>query len=312
MNRLLRPFARSMTRTAAALAAVVSLPGCAAQPSPQVATAAEAQAPAEPRPALWKVADADTTIYLFGTIHALPAGLTWFDGRVADAFARSQELVTEIAGGQDEDLQAIVLDKAMLPAGKSLRSLLTAEDGRDYEAALQTQGLPAQAFDPFEPWYAAVGLSTLPMLKSGYDRNNGVEARLEAEAKARALPHTGLETAAYQLGLFDALPLDVQTRYLNEVVDNLPTLQADLGKMIVAWKTGDAEELARLMNAAEDDPALVDALLTNRNRAWAGWIDHRLTQPGTVFVAVGAGHLAGKGSVQEFLASQGHPVTRVQ
>ena len=49
-----------------------------------------------PGPALWKVADADTTIYLFGTVHALPQGKEWFDGRIERAFDASDEMVTEV------------------------------------------------------------------------------------------------------------------------------------------------------------------------------------------------------------------------
>ena len=54
-------------------------------------------------PALWMVKDADTTIYLFGTIHALRPGMPWFGGQVAQAFAESATLVTEISdvGGMD-------------------------------------------------------------------------------------------------------------------------------------------------------------------------------------------------------------------
>jgi uncharacterized protein YbaP (TraB family) len=39
---------------------------------------------------------ADTTIYLFGTVHALPEGKTWFDTRIARAFDASDEMVTEV------------------------------------------------------------------------------------------------------------------------------------------------------------------------------------------------------------------------
>ena len=65
----------------------------------QTASPATAEAPAGPaagpaRPALWKVSDADTTIYLFGTIHLLPNGIEWYNGAVATAFEAADELVT--------------------------------------------------------------------------------------------------------------------------------------------------------------------------------------------------------------------------
>jgi uncharacterized protein YbaP (TraB family) len=263
-------------------------------------------------PALWKVTDRDTTIYLFGTIHALPAGIEWFGGPVQEAFDRSQELVTEITETDPAQMQRLVVAHAMLPQGQSLRGMLTPELKTSFEQELGTLGLPAQAFDGYEPWYAAIALSTLPLLQSGYDSKNGVEQALDSRARALGHPHSALETAEYQIGLFDSLPLDAQKRYFAEVVDKLPTVTDDLAKIVVAWRHGDAETLARLMNADEDDPALIEMLLTNRNKNWAGWIKQRLARPGTVFIAVGAGHLAGPGSVQEQLAAQGITTQRVQ
>jgi uncharacterized protein YbaP (TraB family) len=83
--------------------------------------------------------------------------------------------------------------------------------------------------------------------------------------------------------------------------------------MVKAWSEGDADRLAALMNESmKDDPALAERLLYARNRNWAQWIDDRLDQPGTVFMAVGAGHLAGKESVQDALATRGIQSVRVQ
>ena len=59
-------------------------------------------------------------------------------------------------------------------------------------------------------------------------------------------------------------------------------------------------------------PELRKALFTDRNARWAEWIDVRLDKPGTVFTAVGAGHLGGKDSVQDFLAKKGIKAERVK
>jgi uncharacterized protein YbaP (TraB family) len=114
------------------------------------------------------------------------------------------------------------------------------------------------------------------------------------------------------LGLFNTLPIDLQKSYLKEVATGAPHIAADLGAMIAAWKAGNAHRLAKLMNADEKDARLAETLLIGRNRNWAGWIKDRLGKPGTVFVAVGAGHLAGKGSVQDQLKGLGITAIRVQ
>src|SRR3954462_10105425 len=52
-------------------------------------------AAAKAGPALWSVADADTTIYLFGTIHLLPENYQWRTARFDQAVDNSQQLVVE-------------------------------------------------------------------------------------------------------------------------------------------------------------------------------------------------------------------------
>lgn len=307
---------KNLLRRIALATAILSVSLSAAPPKKRaVRQPAQAAAPAPAqtaRPALWRVADEDTTIYLFGTVHALPKGVVWFNGEVARAFERSHELVTEIVETDGAQMQAAFMAKAMMPEGQTLRGLMTPEKRTAYEAALKAQGLPEGAFDRLKPWYAAVLLSAMPMMKEGFDPNHGVEKTLDTKAKALRRPHSALETAEYQLGLFDALPQAMQLRFLDEVIRTMPEAKNEIAGMIRAWQTGDAETLARIMNDDEDEPELMEALLFRRNKAWADWIRTRLDRPGTVFMAVGAGHLAGDGSVQKELAARGIGSTRLQ
>jgi uncharacterized protein YbaP (TraB family) len=112
MFKLLRPFA--------ALAAL-----CTALLTTQ---ANAQQAEQTVRPALWKVADEDTTIYLFGTVHALPPGVPWYRDKVAVAFEESKELITEIVDEDQAAVQKAVMATAVLPAGKTLRGMMTPEE----------------------------------------------------------------------------------------------------------------------------------------------------------------------------------------
>ena len=292
-----------LKRFLAATAAALSLGAgaCASVDTPP--------AGAVPGPALWQVADEDTTIYLFGTVHALPQATTWFDGRIERAFNSADELVTEIdvsnAAASAQALQAA----SQLPKGQSLRALMSEDDRQEYEAALVSLGLPVEALDRYEPWFAAMNLSLLPLLRAGYDPQSGVEESLGGRlgAKKRA----ALETVEEQVALFDTLPQDAQLEFLDETVEKIPEATTTLDAMVAEWLEGDAVELANMLNAELADPVLYDRLLTARNANWAGWIENRLEQPGTVFIAVGAGHLAGKGSVQDQLKQRGLRVKRI-
>ena len=293
---------RRLLSSASAL--LLGLSGCT--PGPLVETP---PAGAVPGPALWEVADEDTTIYLFGTVHALPKDTHWFDGRVERAFTAADELVTEIdltdAASSGQSLAAA----GMLSDGRNLRELMSAEDRMQYEEALVTLGLPVEGLDQMEPWLAAMTLSLLPLLRAGYQSESGVEMALgtRAEGKKRG----GLESIEDQVALFDALPMEAQLAFLDQTVEQVPRASTSLDAMVAEWLEGDAGQLATLLNAELTDPALYDRLLTQRNANWAEWIQQRLGAPGTVFVAVGAGHLAGGGSVQEQLRERGLKVRRI-
>lgn len=292
----------------------LALQGCAALPEADVATApATAEAPVAAGPGLWQVADADTTIYLFGTVHALPESVEWYKGPIETALAVSQELVTEIPSNaaQDPAAQQMVMTSALLPADESLRDMLSEPDRTSYELALTKLAMPPAAFDRFEPWFAGMTLAVVPLLQAGYTAESGVEAKLEELAPAD-VARGALETLEWQIELFDTLPVESQIAFLMVSADNIDQVVPMMDDMVAEWLEGDADGLAALMNDGLSDPVLAHALLYDRNERWAEWIDGRLAEPGTVFVAVGAGHLAGRGSVQDYLAGRGLSVTRIQ
>lgn len=263
-------------------------------------------------PALWKVADADTTIYLFGTVHVLPQGLEWYDTTIASALEGSDMIVTEIKmdTASEAQLQQLSMSMGVLPKGTTLRSLLTPEQAAAYEAGLAKLGVPAQAFDPLKPWLAGLTLSLLPLMQQGYSPDTGVEKVLLAKAGDK--PQGALETAEFQLGIFNSMPTEAQVTFLMESVEGMDEVKPTLDKMVAEWAKGDADQLAVIMNEGMSDPAVAEALLYSRNANWAEWIDTRLDEPGTVFIAVGAGHLAGAKSVQDYLAQKGIVVDRVK
>ncbi|MCJ2177447.1 TraB/GumN family protein [Novosphingobium album (ex Hu et al. 2023)] len=299
----------ALRNAACALALFSTLPAAAEDTVP-AAPAAETLAPATP--ALWKVADEDTTIWLFGTIHILPENVAWYAGPVAKAFDSSSQLVTEIPIDKAEGSQSVIMQKSLREDGKTLPDTLDDKERAAYDAGMTSIGLPPQAFDKNDAWFAALMLTLIPLKVSGYNLESGVDTQIGAMAKARQMENTALETPEYQISLFDDLPQATQRRYLDEVLKALPTVKTDIDSMVAAWKAGKADDLARLLNEQEDDPQLRKVLLTDRNAHWSKWIEERLKQPGTVFIAVGAGHLAGQGSVQDQLAQDGVSSERVQ
>lgn len=276
-------------------------------------TASSTAAAAPAKPALWKVSDEDTTIYLFGTVHILPKGIDWAGPAITGALIESDQLITEIPSGPEADalMQQMVLTRGMLPQGSNLRALLSEDQKAAYEQALGTINVPESAFDAFKPWMAGLTLTVLPLIQQGYSLDSGVEEEL-GKLAGPDKPRGALETIEYQLGLFDGMEQDAQIEFMLAAADTIDKIKPMLDSMIAEWAEGDADGLAAIMNAELGDPAVAEALLYTRNGNWAEWIEDRLDTPGTVFVAVGAGHLAGERSVQDLLAQRGIATARVQ
>jgi uncharacterized protein YbaP (TraB family) len=302
-----------LTTGVAGLALLATTPAFADDHA-EAALDAEMALPSGPEgPAMWKVSDEDTTIYLFGTVHVLPKELEWYDAEIDAALSSSDTVVTEIKmdAASEAGMQQLAQQRGVFTDGTTLRSLLDEDQTATYEAALAGLGAPPQAFDPLKPWLAGLTLSILPLMQQGYDPNAGVDKVIISKAGDRT--QDALETAEFQIGIFDGLPQDAQVAFMMEAVEGMGKVKETIDGMVAEWVEGDPDGLAEIMNADLTDEALADALLYSRNATWAEWIEQRLeTTPGTVFIAVGAGHLAGDKSVQDYLADHGIQSERVQ
>lgn len=277
------------------VAAVATLPGCD-QPRPVPA-----------RPALFIVRDADTLIWLFGTIHALPANVEWETPAVAGAIADADMLVTEIPPPDPAALSALFLKLARHDGLPPLADRLPADRRAALARAIAKSGMSANQYDMLETWGAAVVLGSGLAHKDGADVANGVEAVLTRRFAGR--PRRALETSGSQLAFFDTLREADQRALLVRTIDGSDDYRATLS----AWSRGDVSAMARANDRLfAGAPALKAALLTRRNARWSQWIANRMAQPGKVLIAVGAGHLAGRDSVVALLQARGMTVSRVQ
>ncbi len=283
----------------------------AATTSPAVSESTTAPIPATP--AMWVVKDDDTTIYLFGTVHMLRPEIQWFTGDIKAAFDAADTLVLELVMPDDPNaLVGPMLARAVDTSGTKLTSRMTEDEAAAYRAAMEKYKMDPAQFEAFQPWFLATALSMAPLQAEGHSPQSGVDMALTDAARAIGKPIVGLETPEEQFGFLASVPMDAQMRWLNETVAQLDTFNSLFEQLLTPWSAGDADGLGKAINAQmESVPELADALLFQRNARWADWIKTRMDQPGTVFIAVGAGHLAGDKSVQDFLAQQGLTVQRL-
>ena len=279
--------------------------------SPALAQTAAALPDADP--AIWVVKDPDTTIYLFGTFHALDGKSAWFNDEVKTAFDKSSEVVLEIPPVEDKAaIQPLVMKYAGDTSGKALSDKLSPAAKEKYLKQLAAFGIPQAMFEDKKPFLPALTIIMANAAKLGFTGEQGAEAVLTKAAKDSKKPISGLETFDYQMSLFAGMSDADQVKMLEETLDEVEKLGTMFAEMNKHWTSGDSEGMAKLMNDMNDEsPAMYKTLLTDRNANWAEWIDKRLDQPGVVFMGVGAGHLGGKDSVQAVLKSRGIKSERV-
>jgi len=287
----------------------IVLTACGGDPAGPVA-----EAPA--KPALWRVADADTTIYLFGSIHMLPPGATWQSDTVEQAIADSSVVYFEAdVLGDPAGMTALVERLGRLPPAQTLSESLSPDQSLALGAVAARLSLSRPALDTMQPWYAAVVISDAAIRAAGYGSDAGVDTQLRQDATGAGKQLRFIETVEQQLSALAGLPQDVQLAYLGLTLDEAGEVKPLLARMVAAWRMGDVETLARVL-IAEDMarlPALEEALLTRRNTTWANRIDALLdAEPGVFFITVGAAHLAGDASVQEGLVAHGLFAERLQ
>lgn len=259
------------------------------------------------KPALWVVKDADTTIYLFGTVHLLPNDTDWHDPGLDKALADSQSLYVEITDDDQVNMTALVL-RYGIDTAHPLSGLLTPADQTRLDRAARLAGLPGTAsLNIMRPWLAALTLTVAPLVKAGLDPKLGVDKQLRAQMEKAGKPVHAMETAEEQIRFLADMPQAVQLQMLRSTLRDTDNATVQLKALIDAWKRGDDVAIARLENdlMKREEPKLYQRLLVERNGTWAGKIKAMLADPGTVFIAVGAAHLAGPDSVQAQLKKLG-------
>lgn len=174
-----------------------------------------------------------------------------------------------------------------------------------------------------------VMLGILSMFMAGAEedvsrREHGVETVLEAEFAASGRP----------IGSIEAFPDILLSLYRNSDKQAMRDLgqeldrwsgkgplfpglylnaeEADFWAMEHAWAKGDVgDDIDLGLGDGKLGQRFRRILLEDRNRAWAGWLEKRLEQPGKVLVAVGAGHFEGHDAVQVMLEEHGLKAERI-
>ena len=308
------------SKPGAFLASLCLLNACGPQAGEKSFTQEVKEAAAEAAytgPALWRLEDVDTTVFLFGTVHTLRPDTEWQTELVTNTLLQSDAVYFEAdinSTRAQGEINRAITDLGLLTDGRTLEDILPDEAEREVNETADLLGVPLYSINNFQPWLASFSLSNIHHEKQGFDNALGVEKVLTALAEDRAIPIRYLETGAYQMSLIASVPEVEQVSLLVHTANKIESDPDFLNRMIADWSVGDVPSLTE---AFSDDPVFANGeihnlMLRTRNANWS----HKITklmeeQPGTFFVAVGAAHLAGDESLQTLMDALGVKSERV-
>lgn len=258
---------------------------------------------------VWSMKGARNTVYLAGSVHALPKNDAAFPEQLERAYQAADVIVLEVDLDDMNPLDAIkfITSNGTLPANQSLADVVGAEPYARVTKLAASLEVPEFVISKLEPWSAALILTQYALTKTGFDPNLGIDMQITERARTDGKPIEGLETVIDQLSVFDARSFEEQTRFLLDSAEDVPKLNEDLQDLIAAWRTGDLRALEKaFIEERAKSPELYDALLGVRNRQWLPKIEALLNEERDYLVVVGALHYVGKDGLLALLRKDGH------
>lgn len=267
-------------------------------------------------PALWKVTDHNSVVYLFGSVHLLPDGADWQRRDLQAAFDEVGTVFFEIPDTDAANLEASILQRqyGVYASGDRLSAHLDGITQKHLTAAAYNAQLSPDKLEIFKPWLVADILSIAAAQEAGLLAKNSADTALRGKAKKAGKVIKTFDDMRTYIEAVALLPDWVQLNELSDTVKDLDTFAGDIKMVNAAWLVGDTETLTRelLLPAQAGSPEIYAALFTERNAKWSKVLDRFLEGDETALVVVGIGHMLGDDGLPNRLTELGYDVKRVR
>jgi uncharacterized protein len=269
---------------------------------------------AAPSPALWRIRDGDSTVYIFGSLHILPQSFQWRAPEIDDAIAATDIFMFEVPVDDESTARQkdFIVKNGLLPRGASLRKVLNRIEYETYSRILLGAGLKPEHFTRYRPWLAAVVVGLAYVHRRDLTTLSGVDDEIIEYAQTEGRELRYLETVEEQMKLLVMGDDLDQIRALKRQLVSLPKAALHTDDLVQTWAQGDMDRFTTLIE--QDFAGHVEAqdlLISNRNRAWMPSIGELLQSGKTAMVTVGAAHIGGPKGLIALLCAAGHHVERV-
>lgn len=264
---------------------------------------------------LWKVQSNRSTVYLLGSIHFLKEDVYPLNQAIDTAYESSDNLVVEANINELGNLDLkMMADRAFYKNDDNVEKHVSPEIYRLIEKESKTLGMPIELIRMQKPWILALSFQAAELVRLGYSPQHGVDFHFltRAQGKKRILE---LESLEEQLRLLSGFSDREQEQFLLYTLKTLSSMDSQVGSMVRAWASGDAQTMESILaDAMPPDASLapiLKKLFDERNDKMTSKIEGYLKSNGTYFVIVGAGHLVGKKGIVELLKSKGYGVEQL-
>lgn len=263
---------------------------------------------------LWKATSkSGGTLYLVGSVHLLSKDSYPLNPALETAFKESDLLVEEAdLGEMGMNAQMTFLSRGMLPSNTPLEKVLSPATYALLSKRVADIGIPIEPLKLLKPWMIAQMLEVMQWQKAGFDPELGLDKHFYDQAQSSGKSIQGLETLDFQLSLFDSMTMSEQDHLLAQTLKEIDAEQANMSKLMEAWKAGDAPTVERIvLSALRQEPQLYQRLLVDRNKAWVPKLEALFARKGRTFVVVGAAHLVGPDGLISMLRAKGYTVEQM-
>jgi uncharacterized protein len=260
---------------------------------------------------LWRVNSDQNRLYILGSIHLLKKETYPLKKSIEDAFEQTKKLVLEIDLGSanQQKIQQLMLQKSISTDGTMLHQSVSNETYQAVAKRAKELGIDIRVLSPFKPWVIAMTMAAIKLQQLGFDPSLGVDRHLAERAKQTDKPTAGLETAEFQLDLFDRFSAKEQELLLRQSMDEMDHIERNVTAIVQAWKSGDVGAVERhLLVGMRDYPEIHRKVIDDRNQRWLPQIENLLSRGENALIVVGAAHLVGKNGIIELLKDRGYRV----
>ncbi len=263
---------------------------------------------------MWQIDGASNSIYLLGSIHMLREKDHPIPSAIYAAYAQAEALIMEIDMDDIDPVadQALATDLGLIQDGRALSDLMGPDLYAEAESLAEALQIPLRLLEKSEPWYAAINVEMMMLMRMGFNPMHGIEFHLTEFAKRDNKEIFGLETTRQQLEFLDGLSLRTQRDLLIQTLSESMELTEVMDELVDAWRYGDIEFLEKnLLVDMQEIDELHQTIVVNRNRNWVVKIQELLREKDDYLIIVGALHLVGEEGVPNLLSQRGHKVRQL-